>query len=34
MKLEKKFNKKIVTYIRKFDKFYKAEGKNIKIIKS
>ena len=24
-KLEKKFNKKIVTYIRKFDKFYKAE---------
>ena len=25
MKLEKKFNKKIVTYIRKFDKFYKAE---------
>jgi len=25
MKLEKKFNKKIVTYVRKFDKFYKAE---------
>ena len=24
-KIEKKFNKKIVTYIRKFDKFYKAE---------
>ena len=24
-KLEKKFNKKIVTYVRKFDKFYKAE---------
>ena len=24
-KLEKKFDKKIVTYIRKFDKFYKAE---------
>ncbi len=24
-KLEKKFQKKIVTYIRKFDKFYKAE---------
>ena len=24
-KLEKKFNKKIVTYIKKFDKFYKAE---------
>ena len=23
--LEKKFNKKIVTYIRKFEKFYKAE---------
>ena len=23
--LEKKFNKKIVTYVRKFDKFYKAE---------
>ena len=25
MKLEKKFNKKIVTYVRKFDKFYQAE---------
>jgi len=25
-KLEKKFNKKIVTYIRKFDIFYKAES--------
>ena len=25
VKLEKKFNKKIVTYVRKFDKFYKAE---------
>ena len=25
VKLEKKFQKKIVTYIRKFDKFYKAE---------
>ena len=24
-KLEKRFNKKIVTYVRKFDKFYKAE---------
>ena len=24
-KIEKKFNKKIVTYVRKFDKFYKAE---------
>ena len=23
--LEKNFNKKIVTYVRKFDKFYKAE---------
>ena len=28
MKLEKKFNKKIVTYIRKFDKFYRAEDKH------
>ena len=28
MKLEKKFNKKIVTYVRKFDKFYKAEDKH------
>ena len=26
MKLEKKFNKKIVTYVRKFDKFFKAEA--------
>ncbi len=25
MKLEKRFSKKIVTYVRKFDKFYKAE---------
>ena len=25
MKLEKKFNKKIVTYVRKFNEFYKAE---------
>ncbi len=25
-KLEKKFNKKIVTYVRKFNKFYKAEN--------
>ena len=25
-KLEKKFNKKIVTYVKKFDKFYKAES--------
>ena len=25
VKLEKRFNKKIVTYVRKFDKFYKAE---------
>ena len=24
-KLEKKFNKKVVTYVRKFEKFYKAE---------
>ena len=24
-KIEKRFNKKIVTYVRKFDKFYKAE---------
>jgi peptide-methionine (S)-S-oxide reductase len=24
-KIEEKFNKKIVTYVRKFDKFYKAE---------
>ena len=28
IKLEKKFNKKIVTYVRKFDKFYKAEEKH------
>ena len=28
IKLEKKFNKKIVTYMRKFDKFYKAEEKH------
>ena len=26
MKLETKFNKKIVTYVRKFDEFYKAEA--------
>ena len=26
--LEKKFDKKIVTYVRKFDKFYKAEEKH------
>ena len=26
--LEKKFNKKIVTYVIKFDKFYKAEDKH------
>ena len=25
IKIEKKFKKKIVTYVRKFDKFYKAE---------
>jgi peptide-methionine (S)-S-oxide reductase len=25
LEIEKKFNKKIVTYVRKFDKFYKAE---------
>ena len=25
-KLEKKFNKKIVTFVKKFDKFYKAEN--------
>ena len=25
IRLEKRFNKKIVTYVRKFDKFYKAE---------
>jgi len=24
-KIEKRFNKKVVTYVRKFDKFYKAE---------
>ena len=28
VKLEKKFNKKIVTYVRKFDKFYKAEDRH------
>ena len=28
MKLEKKFDKKIVTYMRKFDKFYKAEDRH------
>ena len=28
IKLEKKFKKKIVTYVRKFDKFYKAEEKH------
>ena len=28
MNLEKKFNKKIVTYVIKFDKFYKAEDKH------
>ena len=28
IKLEKKFNKKIVTYVRKFDKFYRAEDKH------
>ena len=28
MKLEKRFSKKIVTYVRKFDKFYKAEDKH------
>ncbi len=28
IKLEKKFNKKIVTYVKKFDKFYKAEDKH------
>ena len=27
-KLEKKFNKKIVTYVKKFDKFYRAEDKH------
>ena len=26
--LEKKFNKKVVTYIRKFEKFYKAENRH------
>ena len=26
--INKKFNKKIVTYVRKFDKFYKAEDKH------
>ena len=28
IKLEKKFKKKIVTYVRKFDKFYNAEDKH------
>ena len=28
MKLEKKFNKKIVTYVKKFDKFYRAEDRH------
>jgi len=28
IKLEKKFDKKIVTYVRKFDRFYKAEEKH------
>ena len=28
IKLEKKFDKKIVTYVRKFDKFYKAEERH------
>ena len=28
IKLEKKFNKKIVTYVRKFDKFYEAEDRH------
>ena len=28
IKLEKKFKKKIVTYVRKFDKFYKAEDRH------
>ena len=28
IKLEEKFGKKIVTYVRKFDKFYKAEEKH------
>ena len=28
IKLEKKFKKKIVTYVKKFDKFYKAEDKH------
>ena len=27
-KLEKKFKKKIVTYVRKFDKFYVAEDRH------
>ncbi len=27
-KIEKKFDKKVVTYVRKFDKFYKAEDKH------
>ena len=28
VKLEKKFNKKIVTYVREFEKFYIAEEKH------
>ena len=27
-KLEEKFKKKVVTYIKKFEKFYKAEDKH------
>ena len=28
LKLEKKFNKKVVTYVRKFDKFFMAETRH------
>ena len=28
LKLEEKFNKKVVTYVRKFDKFYMAESRH------
>ena len=28
LKLEKKFNKRVVTYVRKFDKFYMAESRH------
>ena len=28
MELEEKFDRKIVTYVRKFEKFYKAEEKH------